>query len=346
MTSIYQTRHHGCRITEFLWQGHRLVVLENEVLRIGVLASKGADIIEYRYKPLDLDVLWHAPQAVLPAGWGVPTSSRTQGAFLDYFPGGWQEILPNAGPATTYKGANLGQHGEVALLPWDVRVIEDNESHIEVEFVVESQRTPFRLSRRMSLESNEPQLLMRETVMNLGEEALHYAWGHHPSLGPPFLEAGCRLILPDCDVVQPSYSTSLKRRFAVERPGKYPYLASVTGDDARVDEIQSKESRTEDVLIFSGYSEGRCSVVNPRLGLSFQLEWDPKVFPYFWCWQVYGGSWGYPYYGRIYTLALEPFNCPLLPLDEAVAQDLAAMLPAGGTVSAELAARVVINPAS
>src|SRR5262249_38800137 len=72
MARIYQTRHHGCRVTEFLWHGHRLIVLENEVLRISVLASKGADIIEYRYKPMDLDVLWHAPQAVLPAGLGAP----------------------------------------------------------------------------------------------------------------------------------------------------------------------------------------------------------------------------------------------------------------------------------
>ena len=89
-----------------------MIVLENEVLRVTVLATKGADIIEFRYKPRDLDFLWHAPQPILPAGRGVPSSARAQGAFLDYFPGGWQEILPNAGPATKYKGAELGQHGD------------------------------------------------------------------------------------------------------------------------------------------------------------------------------------------------------------------------------------------
>ena len=68
MMPLYGTRHHGCRASEFVWRGQRLIVLENCRLRIGVLASKGAEIVEFRYKPLDLDVLWHAPQTVLPPG--------------------------------------------------------------------------------------------------------------------------------------------------------------------------------------------------------------------------------------------------------------------------------------
>src|SRR5262245_702486 len=47
----YAERHYGCRVTEYGWRGHRLVVLENEVLRVGVVATKGADIVELRYKP-------------------------------------------------------------------------------------------------------------------------------------------------------------------------------------------------------------------------------------------------------------------------------------------------------
>jgi hypothetical protein len=336
---VYGSRHHGCRVDEFRWRGHRLIVLENELLRIGVLASKGADIIELRYKPHDLDFLWHAPQPVLPPGEGVPTSARGQGAFLDYFPGGWQEVLPNAGPATIYKGAELGQHGEIALLPWDVRVIEDRADRVEVEFVVETLRTPFRLIRRMALESGAPVLRLRESLTNHGEEAMHYAWGHHPAIGAPFLEPGCTIRLPDCDVTQPVYAETLKRRFAVERPGRFPFLARSGGGEARVDQVQGKESRTEDVLLFSGFTEGRCSVRNPRIGLDFVLSWDRRVFPYFWCWQVYGGSWGYPYYGRIYTVALEPFNCPIVTLADAVKNNIAATIEAGATVDTELQVR-------
>lgn len=340
MTPIYRLRHHGCRADEVRWRGHRLVVLENELLRIGVLPSKGADIIELRYKPLDLDLLWHAPQPILPAGEGSATSARAQGAFLDHFSGGWQEILPNAGPATLYKGADLGQHGEAALLPWDARLLDDLPDRVSVEFSVDMLRTPFRLVRVMSLESGSPRLTLTETVTNQGEETLHYAWGHHPALGAPFLEAGCQIQLPPCDVTQPQYAQKLARRFLVCESARYPYLTTVEGNQGRVDEVQSKQSRTEDVLLFSGYREGLCAVRNPRSGLSFTLMWDPAIFPYLWCWQVYGGSWGYPYYGRAYTLAIEPFNCPIMDLAEAVKNNVVPEMKPGASVKTELAVTI------
>jgi len=340
MMPLYGARHHGCRVDEFVWRGHRLVVLENQRLRIGVLADKGADIVEFRYKPLDLDVFWHAPQTVLPAGQPVATSPRAQGPFLDYYAGGWQEVLPNAGPATTYKGAELGQHGEVALLPWDVCVREDRAERIDVEFSVETLRTPFRLVRRMILERESPVLRLEESVSNLGEEEMHYAWGHHPALGAPFLEEGCEIQLPECEVVQPAYAENCKRRFAIGQSGAYPHLMGANGVMQRVDRVQSKASRTEDVLLFRNFGQGWCSVRNPNLQLQFALKWDQATFPYFWCWQVYGGSWGYPYYGRCYTVALEPFNCPIVALSEAVENNLVPTLQPGATIETTLEARI------
>ena len=340
MMPLYGNRHHGCRAGEFVWRGHRLIVLENRKVRIGVLASKGAEIVEFRYKPLDLDVLWHAPQTVLPPGQAAGPSPRAQGTFLDHYAGGWQEVLPNAGPATIYKGAELGQHGEVALLPWDVRFLEDRAERIEVEFSVETVRTPFRLVRRMILENDSPILHLRESLSNLGEEKMHYAWGHHPAIGAPFLEEGCEIRLPECEVLQPAYADSLQRRFVTGQASAYPNLQATSGRVERVDQVQSKESRTEDVLLFRNFSHGWCSLHNPKLALQFSLKWDRAAFPYFWCWQVYGGSWGYPYYGRAYTVALEPFNCPIMKLSEAVENNLVPALPAGGTVETELEARI------
>ena len=54
--------------------------MENELVRVTVLTSKGADILEFRYKPNDTDVLWHAPQPILPPTF-VPTKARSGGAF-------------------------------------------------------------------------------------------------------------------------------------------------------------------------------------------------------------------------------------------------------------------------
>jgi len=53
-------------------------------------------------------------------------------------------------------------------------------------------------------------------------------------------------------------------------------------------------------------------------------------------WQVYGGSYGYPYYGRTYTLANEPFGCPVLPLAEAAAAGLAPSLTPAQSMETEI----------
>jgi hypothetical protein len=341
---LYSPRWHGCRADEFVWRGHRLVVLENELIRVGVLASQGADILEFRYKPQDLDVMWHAPQPVLPPGQFVTSAPRLQGNFMDFYPGGWQEVFPNAGPETVYKGANLGQHGEIALQPWDVRVAEDRPGRIAVEFSVETMRTPFRLSRRMALTSGSAILSLEERVTNLGEEVLHYAWGHHPALGAPFLEEGCVLELPDCSVAQTAYAKGLNRRFAAEVSGRFPYLPMKDGSRGRVDRIPGKDARSEDVFQFHGFAEGRCALRNPKRGMAFVMRWPVDIFPYLWCWQVCGGSFGYPYYGRTYTVAVEPFNCPIQGLAQNAEAGAVPTLAAGASVSARLEIGIATTP--
>lgn len=317
-----------------------MIVLENELLRIGVLASKGADLVELRYKPRDLDLLWRAPQALLPGEY-VPSVARPEGAFLDYYPGGWQEIFPSAGPATTIEGAPLGQHGETALLPWDVRVAEDTPARTALEFTVETQRTPFRLVRRMSLESESPVLRFEEEVVNLGRIDLPFGWGHHPVFGPPFLEAGCTIEMPSCAIEQAGPGGDSPHRFAAGSRGRYPYLSGQSGDPLRMDMVPEPEAGTEDVLVCGELADAWCAVRNPRLQLAVGLVWDARVFPYLWLWQSYGGNRGYPFYGRAYNLGVEPFNCmPGRLADQAAA----ATLKAGESLATALECSV--RPAS
>ena len=189
-------RHHDCRINEYTYRGHRLVVLENQYLKLGVLASKGADIVEFRYKPADVDVLWHSPQGILPPVHHIPTKARNNGNFLDYYEGGWQEILPNPGDSVSYLNAELGQHGETALLPWEVSVVEDSLDVISVEFSIRTVRMPFALMRRIELGRENRHVRISEELRNEGEERISFGWGHHPCFGEPFLEPGCEIDLP------------------------------------------------------------------------------------------------------------------------------------------------------
>jgi galactose mutarotase-like enzyme len=333
---MYGQRFHGCRAEEYQWRGRTLIVMENEVLRVSIIPSKGADILEFRYKPRDLDVLWHAPQTLLPPGEHIPTIASKFGSFLDFYTGGWQEVFPSGGLPTEYRGAEFGVHGEVSLLPWDVKVCEDSASRIAIKFSVETVRTPFRLEKTLSLTCQSSVLSLQESVANVGEEDLAFMWGHHPAFGGPFLEEGCLIELPDCDVSVPEYSANLNRRLSLNSHSKYPYSPNLKGEPESIAIVKGPQNRTEDNPLFTGFEEGWCAVRNPRQGLAVGVVWEPSVFPFLWSWQLYGGRWGYPYFGRAYVLALEPFNCPLLTLEECVKQKIAPVLGAGKVLTSRM----------
>ncbi len=58
-------RNYGCRLwDQHTYKGMQVVVLENDLLRISVLADKGTDIFEFLYKSLDLDYMLMTPQGI------------------------------------------------------------------------------------------------------------------------------------------------------------------------------------------------------------------------------------------------------------------------------------------
>ncbi len=50
-------RNYGCRICEVIYKGLKTVFLENEKIRIGILADKGTDIFEFLYEPKEIDFM-------------------------------------------------------------------------------------------------------------------------------------------------------------------------------------------------------------------------------------------------------------------------------------------------
>src|ERR671917_2368033 len=117
-------RNWGARILEYEYAGMRAVFLENEKLRVGVLADKGSDVIEFNYKPRDMDFVWLTAGGVRNPTSYLSTSPDYLATFLDSYPGGWQEIFPNGGTPSSYLGARFGQHGEVSNLPWDYEITQ------------------------------------------------------------------------------------------------------------------------------------------------------------------------------------------------------------------------------
>ena len=110
-------RNRGARVSEYRYKGMKTVILENEKLGVWVLADKGADAFEFNYKPRDMDFVWLSADGVRDPASYLSTSPDPLATFMDYYPGGWQEVFPNGGAPSSYLGAQFGQHGEVSNLP-------------------------------------------------------------------------------------------------------------------------------------------------------------------------------------------------------------------------------------
>ncbi len=101
---------------------------------------------------------------------------------------------------------------------------------------------------------------------------------------------------------QPDFETQRLKpgtRFAWPAPGNGVDFSNVPGEDAD----------TADMVYITGFPERAWyRVHNENKNISYGMSWDGKLFPYMWMWQVSGGSYGYPWYGRTYNLALEPWT--------------------------------------
>jgi hypothetical protein len=93
--SYYHNRNFGCRLNEIFFKGYRTLVLENEKIKVSILLDKGADIIEFLYKPLDVNFLWHSPLELNGNNKNPVARPLDGGSFFDIYEGGWQELFPS-----------------------------------------------------------------------------------------------------------------------------------------------------------------------------------------------------------------------------------------------------------
>ena len=334
-------RTEDCRLREFkLESGYRAVSLENQFVSITLLPEKGADIYSLVYKPKKMDVLWKAPWGLKKTGTGIPTAgSNTEIVWMDHYEGGWQEILPNGGNACVYKGAPLNFHGEASTLPWDYTVIRKSSSRITVEFTVRLYRSPFLLRRSVTIEKNLPGVLLDETLLNEAEEDMHFMWGHHPALGQPFLSGDCRVHARARTFRTFEAENTPPCRIPGGTSSAWPIALGKDGQSVDLSIVPSAANRTSEMGYLCDLEEGWYGITNQKLGFGFGLAWPKEIFRYLWFWQELRGSFGYPWYGRCYVMAMEPFtSIPGTGLAEAVAGGIAPMLAPGAKLQANLAA--------
>ena len=339
----YQTywheRNFACRLREFVYRGHRCVSLENQQLRVVIAADKGADIIEFLYKPLDVDALWHSPTGLRAFDHYRASSPLAEGQFRQYYPGGWHEMLPNGAAPCSHRGAHFGQHGEATLLPWEYEIIVDEPERIEVKFRVRLVRMPLIVEKSVVLTSGSSALQISESIQSFADQELEVIWGQHPTFGWPFLEEGCRVYLPACVAV---VGTPLPNsRLQAGQRASWPLLLSPDGQTVDLSVIPGPSARSQDYVRLENLADGWFALVNPKRGIGFALRWDVGMFPTLGFWQVFRGGFDYPWYGMNYLAALEP-AVDLPSLSDAAAANRAVSVPGRGRIGTTFEASMFV----
>ena len=299
-------RGESCRIRECMIRGYRAVVLEHERLAVTVLPGKGAEIYSIVYRPLEFDVLWKAP-------WGLhrpnPVSAAygdSEAAWMDCYGGGWQGIFPNGGDACVYAGAPLSFHGEASTAEWDY-TCASKESSAWISLQTSLPRSPFHLTREIFIECGSQTIKVKETVENRAEELVHAMWGHHPALATDFLR-GARIETSAKSYEPHAPAISETSRVLSDTLHSWPLVMGNDGIRIDLSQLPSGQERISELGYLSGFDQGQYRVRNSSLGLGLEFNWDHKLFPYLWHWLEWGGSSGYPWYGRCRVGALEPFS--------------------------------------
>ena len=284
-------RNHGARICDrYSYDDLRVLVMENELLRVSVLLDQGADIFEFLYKPMDLDPLLCTPRGIRSPRTYAP-SVTTARQFPDYYEGGWQELFPLAGAGAEYMGAAIGQHGEAWGLPWECRVVEDSPDQVSAHLWVRTIRMPFLLERTLTLKSGDPTLYIDGAVTNEGAGPLEFMWGHHPAFGRTFVDETCRIDAPANEVLIDGEL--------------YPWPIADGIDRSRV-RVEDRDDQRR--MYLGAFDEGWYGVTNTRRKVTFAMRWDPDVFAHATIWQEFNYSRKAPWFGRLFALAVEPLS--------------------------------------
>jgi len=301
-------RNYGCRInTNYFFKDLRVAVLENEFLRVSILIDKGTDIFEFLYKPKDIDFMWLSPWGINSPSKFISSIPSKEGNFMDFYEGGWQEILPNSGRGSNYRGAEEGLHGELSLIPWDFQVLEDKPDIVQIKFMVRTYRTPFYLEKILTLKKDDPKLYIEEKLKNEGYADIQLMWTHHPTIGGIFLDDSLIIDLPDTEIEYVRNSENQDKYSEIKKDfTKWPIFKGYNGEDIDFSKSPTivKKGSMEEICIKP--KEGWYAITNIEKEVGFGMNWNLPTFPFIWLWRMYGEGADYaPWWGRVCCMALE-----------------------------------------
>lgn len=329
-----------CTITdEWTLNDMRVVWMENDLIKVGVLVGRGSDIFEFRYKPAEVNLLLKLPVDIINPQQIVSQIRSTGNQMEDYYYGGWQEALPNSSPCN-YRGAQLGQHGEVWMIPWKYSIMERGPQQVSVKVWTKPLRMPILIEKTLSIDKHSSALKISEKLTNTSRTDLDIMWGHHIAFGLPFLAEGAQ-VQSNASTFWAEPSMPPQRRFSAGKEFDWPNVVDIHGypDDAGTIPA-AHDQPYSDLAYLSGFGEeAQYSIQNQENNVGFAVRWDPQIFKYLWYWQERYATQDAPWWGNAYAVGLEPWSSKYRSdAKQAIADGEFMKIAAGESIETELVA--------
>ncbi len=280
------------------------IELTSDDLAVMLTPERGADITRLTDTHTGIQVLAESPTARVTnsnAAW-----SDSHAHWMNGYPGGWQLLVPNAGPERSWDGVTQGFHGEASLASWTVLARDPSGCELETFLLT----APLHIRRVVTVEGLR--LTVSDTVTNLAPRPTQFRLCQHPAFGHHFLDSS-------------SFLETTAGRFIAdaERPGSFA-SANQTGSPT---DVLPRGPRDNTVLLPGPGSEKdlfgalteflpdagtdamtSVTFVSPTKKLSATVSWDYTVFPYAWMWIEANSMPTWPWFQRMYSIAVEPAN--------------------------------------
>ncbi len=228
--------------------------------------ATGARVSSIVHTGTETEFLLHTPWADEEWSGAYPSGSSNEEWHRRYA-GGWHTLVPHAGDARTLGGVEHPFHGEAAWRRW--RLVEQDAASCTLEVMLRS--APFTVRRRVRVTGSGVEIEQR--VTNFSDRDVAFSWTEHPAFGSALTGPSSKLSIGG-DPIE-----------AVFPRDGYPYAGfrTVLAEGRGVVELRNEDT-----------------------GTAVVLRWDPELFPYLYVWQEHHQTAGFPWWGQLDTIALEP----------------------------------------
>ena len=287
------------------YRGRRAAAIENEQLRVTVLAE-GGHLAEVYDKAAGVNPLWTPPWPSIEPSAFDPAQHTIYGDGVD------ARLLAGimghnlcldifGGPSETEAAAGLPVHGEASIAPYEIEV-----SGTALVMRTRLEMAGLDVERRLDLIGRAVRI--REAVENRGATDRPVGWTQHVTLGPPFLEKGRTEFRASATRSRAHESTFGSADYL--EPGadfEWPHALQLGGGraDLRRYTAAGVSSAFTTHLVDPARERGFFVAYSPAFRLAFGYVWRRSDFPWLGIWEENASRTQPPWNGRTLTRGME-----------------------------------------